>query len=294
MLRGISFLQKGEVKVTRFFKLLIPAVAAVLIMLQASVSAEPVYPEYDRSKGYVNDFAGVISEEAERRIMEMGRELEEKTTAQVTVVTVKSLDGENIKTYANELFEKWGVGQKGKDNGVLILHSTGDREVWIEVGYGLNPILGTIRVTEFFENEMAPYFKSGDFDTGHINGYAAIVRRIAEQEGVTVDSSYRGSVESPARRAPSRSSSGNSGLGLVLIVLFLAADGIFFKFRITTALIKIFFLSSFFRGGRGGRGGWGGGSWGGGGSGGFGGGGGGGFGGFGGGSSGGGGGGGKY
>lgn len=283
----------------RFLKLSISIIMILLLVLAVPVSAVE-YPEYNAEKGYVNDFAGIISEKAEQEIIRMGKELQDKTTAQITAVTINSLEGEDIKTYANELFRKWGVGQKGKDNGVLILHSVGDREVWIEVGYGLNPILGTIRVTDYFDKDMAPYFKQGDYDTGFIKVYTDIATRIAEESGVSLDTNSGGTGAGGATR--SEASDGTSGRAStrfnpapILLVIFLVIDGVFFRFRITSMLIKIFFWSSIFRGGRGGgRGGFGG--RGGGGFGGFGGGGGGGggFGGFGGGSSGGGGGGGKY
>lgn len=269
----------------------VPVLLLVFLLLSAAAYAVE-YPDFNPNNKYVNDFAGVISDYAEQKIAQIGRELEDKTTAQVTAVTINSLEGVDIKTYANELFEKWGVGQKGKDNGVLILNSVNDREVWIEVGYGLNPILGTIRVTEFFNEYMKPYLKDGDYDNGFINGFTAISNRIAEDSGVTLDSASGGSVYVAPRQQPARQTS-SFNFAPIILVFFLAFDGIFFRFRITAMLLKILFWSSFFRGGRGGRGGWGGGGFGGGGfgGGGFGGRGGGGFGG---GSSGGGGGGGKY
>lgn len=282
----------------RLFKLLVPVTAIIFLICQVPASAEVNYPEYDREKGYVNDFAGVLSEEAEVKIMEMGRELENKTTAQVTAVTIQSLDGIDIKTYANELFEKWGVGQAGKDNGVLILNAVDEREVWIEVGYGLNPVLGAIRVTDYFDNYMVPHLRNGDYDSAFLEVYAALAARIAEEEGVDLDTGIDPQPEEPYEE-PYSQRRDSFNYGAVIFVILLALDGTLNRFRVTSTLLKIIFWSSFFRGGggRGGRGGggWGGGGFGGGRGGGWGGGsGGGGFGGFGGGSSGGGGGGGKY
>lgn len=262
---------------SRILKFIAPAVLLMLLVFAIPVSAVN-YPDFKTDRKYVNDFAGIISEEAEQRIMSIGSELEDKTTAQVTAVTVNSLEGEDIKDYANKLFEKWGVGQKDKDNGVLILHSLEDREVWIEVGYGLNPILGTIRVSDYFDKDMAPYFKDGDYDTGFIKVYTDIASRIAEDSGTSLGTDSGGTARSDASGGKQTGGSRGFNLAPIFVVLFLAVDGIFFRFRITSMLIKIFFWSSIFRGG--GRGGWGGGGRGGGG--------------FGGGSSGGGGGGGRY
>ena len=90
---------------------------------------------------YVNDYANILSNETEKNIMKYSVSLEEKTAAQIVVATVKSLEGESVEEYANKLFRTWRIGDKEKNNGVLILISVEDRKIKIEVGYGIIKIV---------------------------------------------------------------------------------------------------------------------------------------------------------
>ena len=88
-------------------------------LLTAGSHAAADYPSAT-DEFFVNDFAGVLDQDTERSILQIGKTLEELTTAQVVVVTIGTLDGQDIDSYANELFRRWGIGQKDKNNGVLI------------------------------------------------------------------------------------------------------------------------------------------------------------------------------
>jgi len=87
--------------------------------------------------GFVNDYANVLSASEERQLVSMISEVRQKTGAEIAVVTIQSLEGNEIDDFSNRLFEKWGIGQKGKDNGLLFLAAMKDRKMRIEVGYGL-------------------------------------------------------------------------------------------------------------------------------------------------------------
>ena len=112
---------------------MIKKLTLTLILLLISIS---VYAQVDdlNYSGYVNDFAGVLSANAEQSIVSIASELEQKTTAQIALVTVPSTEPLVIEQYAVELFKKWGIGQKGKDNGILILLALNDKKVRIESG----------------------------------------------------------------------------------------------------------------------------------------------------------------
>ncbi|HLD29465.1 MAG TPA: TPM domain-containing protein, partial [bacterium] len=101
--------------------------AAALLLLGA---------DFPSPKGYVNDFAELLGPESSGIIHNLSLELEQKSGAQFALATVKSLEGEAIENYAWNLFEKWGIGEKGKDTGVLLLVAPAERKVRIEVGYG--------------------------------------------------------------------------------------------------------------------------------------------------------------
>ena len=99
------------------------------------VAAEPIASL--RPTNYVNDFAGVLDAAAQARLNDLCQQVDQKAAAQIAVVTVKSLDGQDAVSYAVALYQKWGIGAKGKDRGVLILVATDDHKYWTTVGFGL-------------------------------------------------------------------------------------------------------------------------------------------------------------
>ncbi|MCK4463846.1 MAG: TPM domain-containing protein, partial [Candidatus Omnitrophica bacterium] len=106
----------------------------VILFLTAPLCFAQDFPP---PRGYVNDFADILSNEYETKLNAFASELENKTTSQIAIVTIDSIKPYEIEDYAVRLFEKWGIGKKGKDNGVLILLALSDRNLRIEVGYGL-------------------------------------------------------------------------------------------------------------------------------------------------------------
>ena len=231
-------------------------------------------PEY---RGYVNDFAEVLSQQEEETMTNLIRELQQKTTAEVAVVTVHSVAPYDLNLYAVKLFEKWGIGVKGKDNGVLILIALKEHEVRIEVGYGLEGILTDGLTGEIIRKYMIPSFKKGDYGKGTVAGTMAVVVQVAKEYHVKIT----GLPETPETGEQQEPESDlHAMLEFMFTLLFLIL-----LFGWKTGLLSYFFFGPRGGGYWGGRGGGGFGSGGfGGGSGGFG-----GFGGFGGGSSGGGG-----
>jgi uncharacterized protein len=239
-----------------------------------------------RPTGYVTDRAGVLRQENKTQLEALCTELEQKTGAQLTVVTVNSLDGKDVQTYANDLFKQFGVGQKKADNGVMLLVAPNDRRYWTEVGYGLEPVINDARAGDA-GRLMVPYFRQGDYSSGITAAAWQLAKYIADDKGVTLTGAPQ------VRTAPDPGQdSGGFGvwivIGIIILILLMSSRGSSRGPRggggsgFLTGLI----LGALSNSGRG-RGGWDSGGWGGGG-GGWGG-GGGGFGGFGGGSSGGGG-----
>jgi uncharacterized protein len=122
-------------------------------------------------------------------------ELEQTNGAEMAVVVVTSLDGLSVEEAAVKLFELWGIGKKSKDNGLLLLWSTGDRRVRVEVGYGLEGTLPDGKVGAILDTYVIPQFKAGDFDRGLIDGVDALVRVVRAEpvELASVNSeSYEG------------------------------------------------------------------------------------------------------
>src|ERR1700678_1591966 len=255
-----------------------------ILLPTVRITAEPIASLHPSN--YVNDFAGVLDAATEARLNDLCQVVDQKAHAQIAVVTVKSLDGQDAVGYAVALYQQWGIGPKNKDRGVLILFATDDRKYWTTVGYGLEPILPDGKVGGF-GREAVPLFRAGSNDAAIMLMTRRVADVIAQDSGVSLS----GQPLAPPRRAVGNDEN-ISGLGSLL---FLGA-----------IILFIYFMAK--RGGgssgRGGGSGWwigpmiastmGRGGWGGGGFGGSGGGGGGGFGGFGGGSFGGGGAGGGY
>ena len=113
--------------------------------------------------GYVNDFAHVISADKAQAMESFLGELEKNTGAQVSVVTVPTVEGADIDGAAVDLFKAWGIGQKGKDNGILILASINDHKARIEVGYGLEGLITDGTAGDILRKEVFPEFKPGDY-----------------------------------------------------------------------------------------------------------------------------------
>jgi uncharacterized protein len=229
---------------------------------------------------YVSDYAHVLSPEAIARLDRICSQLDHSAAAsQVAVVTVQTLNGEDAADYANELEDKWKIGRKGTDKGVLILLAVGDHKRRIEVGYGLEGILPDGKLGDI-GREMVPDLRANNFDGAVTLAVDEIAQVIAADAKVTLN-------EEPAMAGqPVRQVHHGSGAGkLILLIIILIFFGGSWLFRV---LLGFGLFSSWMGGGRGGwGGGFGGGGFGGGG--GDSGGGGGGFGGFGGGSFGGGG-----
>lgn len=128
--------------------------------------------------GYVNDRAGMFSPETVVRLETFLRDFERSDSTQIVVLTVPSLEGEPVETYALRVAEEWKIGQKGKDNGALLLVARDDRKIRIEVGYGLEGRLTDLLAGRIVDNEIAPRFKAGDFDAGVLAGVQAMAEAV--------------------------------------------------------------------------------------------------------------------
>jgi uncharacterized protein len=259
-------------------------VAAWISVAAVGLAAEPV--DSLRYSNYVNDFAGVLDAGTQAQLNELCLQIDQKAHAQIAVVTVKTLDGQDPVSYAVALYQKWGIGPKSSNRGVLILLATDDHKYWTSVGYGLEAILPDGKVGGF-GREAVPLLKNNDYDGAVTLLTTRVAMVIAQDAGVTLEN-QPSIAERPQRRAPS---GGRGGVIVVAIILFVVFSILRAIFRgggrgpgggsgFWSGLLWAMLFNSMGGGGRGG--GYGGGGFGGGG-------GGGGFGGFGGGSTGGGG-----
>ncbi len=139
---------------------------------------------------FVNDFAGVMSNETENAIYNAGVQLYQKTKAQVVVVTVDTVNGQDIHEYGVQLGRAWGIGDKENNTGVLLLLAVQDREVDISVGYGLEGAITDARSGIILDNYAVPYFQNNDFSTGLAATYNALVNEVYIEFGLEPDPDY--------------------------------------------------------------------------------------------------------
>ena len=222
------------------------AFAAALIAFVLTAGAAAAAPSFPPLTGRVVDDAGVLSSEAQNKLTALLAEHERQTGNQVVVVTLKSLQDNDIATYGYQLGRAWGIGQKGKNNGALVIVSPSTHDVRIEVGYGLEGEMTDAQSKLIIENTMLPFFRKGDYDSGVLAGTVQVLQVLGGKPT---------GVESI--RQPERQSGSHGGFPIFVIVIILWV--VFGRF-----LWPLLFLGGSGRGG-GFGGGFGGGSFGGGG-----------------------------
>ncbi|MGA1863593.1 MAG: TPM domain-containing protein [bacterium] len=142
---------------------------------------EPAFP---KPRGYVTDLAGLLTPQTASHLENLITYINQKTTAEVAVVILNSIGPYTIEDYAVRLFEDWGIGRKGKDNGVLLLVAVMERRVKIEVGYGLEGAITDGTAGEIIRQIITPDFKKGLYDQGLLAGTEAILRLVALEYNV--------------------------------------------------------------------------------------------------------------
>ena len=221
-----------------------------------------------KPQGFITDNASVISSADQNTITQLITELKNKTTAEIAVVTVKTVTPETIQSFSMKIFDQWKIGEAKKDNGVLLVVAIEDHQAHITTGYGVEGFLTDALCNRIVMEVMAPSFKAGQYSKGILDGVDAIVSLVAKEYQIEITGHEKDVLKAKSPRDDAR---------IFIIVLV-----------IIVILIRISQRSGSRFGGGIGSGGFGGGGFGGGGFGG------GSFGGFGGGSSGGGGGGGNW
>ncbi len=173
------------------------ALGALILSLLAAVGAEPLTSipnPRSRDGTWVTDMPGMLRAETIARLNSTISELERTNGAEMAVVVIGSLDGLSIEEAAVKLFDLWGIGKKKNDNGLLLLWSTGDRRIRVEVGYGLEGVLPDAKTGAILDAYVVPKFKSGEFDEGLLAGVDALLKA-ARNESVELPSSGSESYE---------------------------------------------------------------------------------------------------
>ena len=145
--------------------------------------------------GRIVDNAEILGAETKRKLTEQLKAHEAETSNQIAVLTVPSLEGESVESYAEQVFNTWKLGRKGKDNGVLVLVAPNERRMRIEVGYGLEGTLTDVAASRIVRNVMTPRFKEGNFDAGVAEGVQAVIGQLTGSAEVPADAPSSGTVK---------------------------------------------------------------------------------------------------
>ncbi|MCM3727248.1 TPM domain-containing protein [Neobacillus cucumis] len=229
-------------KAKRIFSLLL--VFTTLFLCTARALAEDVQIPAPVGDIYVQDFAHVLNETERAELINLGRNIEDQTTAQVAVLTVDSIGDRTIEEYANEAFRQYGIGSKKEDNGVLLVLSMKEHKIRIEVGYGLEGRIPDAKAGRILDQYAIPFLKNNQPNQAVTETYKALAKEVMAE--------YNG--ESGQKTAPKDEGIGIPSWLIIIIVLVV----VFLDFKFFGGTLTYLLLSILSRGG--GRGGGGGGS----------------------------------
>ena len=194
-------------------------VAVVFLAVGVSISAK----DFPNPTGFVNDFANVISANDEAQITRIAESVKKATGAEVVVVTVSALGNYgSIEQYSTAIWDEWGIGQSGKDNGVLLIVAMQERKMRIEVGYGLEGAIPDGLAGRIRDTSMTPYFSKNDFGTGFLKSVEAIAGIVAKEYNVDLPNV---SLSESEKYAQTQSRLPRIPIRLIVIVIFMLLGG---------------------------------------------------------------------
>jgi uncharacterized protein len=184
-------------------------VAAAITLILAAWPRPSVALDVPALRARVNDYAGVLSPGVARQLERQLQDFEKSDSTQIVVLTVASLEGAEIEEFSMRVAERWKIGQKGLDNGAILLISRADRKLRIEVGYGLEGRLTDLKTGRIIREVIIPEFRAGRFDQGVVNGVQAMI------DGV------RGEFQAAPRKQPDDLAGRNLADAVPFLVLFM-------------------------------------------------------------------------
>src|ERR1700742_4937477 len=193
---------------------LLAATLAFLFLLTPAWAA----PKFPVLSGRVVDDANILSSETKADLTAKLAALEQKTSRQLVVVTIPSLQGYEISDYGYQLGRAWGIGQKGLNNGLLFIVAPTEHKTRIEVGYGLEPIITDAFSSVVIQTQVLPKFRQGDFNGGVQAGADALIQQLSLD---TSEAERRAAVAAQQLRDQSHDSGGGGGIVSFLIILFI-------------------------------------------------------------------------
>ncbi len=197
--------------------------ALALVLMLVSTSAFAAELKFPALSGRVVDDANILSASTKNELDAMLAQHEKTSGEQVVIATLDSLQGHSIEDYGYQLGRNWGIGQKGKDNGAILIVAPNERKVRIEVGYGLEGQLTDATSRVIIESYITPQFRKGDFNAGVLAGTAGILRALGDDAAANLHSEVEPSAQANnENQTPISISDMLVPLVFFLIVLFIA------------------------------------------------------------------------
>ena len=199
------------------------AFGVVPILLALLGLASAAGPELPLPAGPVTDLAGILDKDTTERLLQVILDVRERTTAEIAILTVPTTAPETIQEYSVAVFDRWKVGKRGQDNGLLFLVAVGDRRLWITTGYGLEGTLPDGKVGEIRDRQIVPYFRAGQYAEGILRGTEALAGVILAQGKAEAEGQRAATPTGPHRNV---FWSGSRGilLGLFLLLVLFSAS----------------------------------------------------------------------
>jgi len=224
--------------------------AAILLALApaAAASAEDIH--FPQLTGRVVDEAGLLSADQRVELSQRLKALEDKNGRQLVVVTLKSLQGQEISDYGYQLGRHWGIGQKGQNTGALLIVAPEEHKVRIEVGYGLEPILTDALSSQIIQTRILPKFRAGDMAGGVIDGAEALTEQLGLDDTEARQRVAEATLAQQQRAVHYRRGGSPIGALFTLFIVFVVVSSIFRRGGGGGWFWPLVILSSLGRGGR--------------------------------------------
>ncbi|WP_318505706.1 TPM domain-containing protein [Bacillus sp. T3] len=236
----------------RFFSGIVICIISCLLFVWRGVAEELSIPA-PVGDIYVQDFANVLSAQEKAELINMGRALENQTSAQVAVLTVNTTEDVPMEEYANEAFRQFGIGAKQENNGVLVVLALDDRQIRIEVGYGLEGRIPDGKAGRILDQYAIPYLQNQEPNKALIETYKVLANEVLTEYG------QEGLQQTPARGENEHISDAEGGGIPSWLLIIIVVVVLFLDFKFFGGFLTHFLLATLLRGGRGGGGGMGGG-----------------------------------
>ena len=191
-------------------------IIVIILLFTANVLLAAGVPQL---KGRVNDYAGMLSSYTERQLNDILRQLEQTDSTQIVILTIPTLEGDSLEAFSIRVAEQWKIGQKGFDNGAILLIAKKERKIRIEVGYGLEGRLTDLVSGQIIRNVIVPQFRAGNIDRGISNGIQAMIKAVRGEFKATEHTRSRG-IQKPG-----------SQFNLFSLIIFLAVINMLGRLR---------------------------------------------------------------